>query len=60
MERIYTFRGRVVRESDAAFYADLDLADDLLWLPKSGTEYDHNAREFSVEEWVVKLKDLPR
>ncbi len=60
MERIYEFRGRVVRETDAAYQADIDLAEDLLWLPKGGSEYDEVNRLFLVEEWVAKLKDLPR
>ena len=57
-ERLLHFGGSIMRTSASglAWLADIDTADEPVWLPKSECEYEGG--DFIVPEWLAKEKGI--
>ena len=59
MERVHTYRGRMVHEVAKAFLVDIEGHDEEIWLPKSQVDWNGGS-EFTIPDWLVREKDLPK
>ena len=58
-ERIFSYHGRVVHETEKAYLVALDVHTEEVWFPKSQIEYD-GGHIFDIPEKIAKDKDLPK